>query len=166
MIEDEDLLMAVLNSAPVVDGRLTEQLEDSVGRDLVRRYGGSGTTTELSLLRETRDAIQDTIGDESAAVERLEAALDRATLIPEITVGGVEWHLDAPEEHRLAARVVLAWSQVIQKLPERLRACANTECNLYLIDHSRPGTAKWCSMSACGNRMKVRAHARRTRERP
>ena len=31
------------------------------------------------------------------------------------------------------------------------------------IDHSRPGTAKWCSMSTCGNRMKVRAHARRTR---
>ncbi|NJC55654.1 CGNR zinc finger domain-containing protein [Brevibacterium marinum] len=48
--------------------------------------------------------------------------------------------------------------------PGRLRACANTECNLFLIDHSRPGTAKWCSMFTCGNRMKVRAHAQRTRQ--
>ena len=32
-----------------------------------------------------------------------------------------------------------------------------------LLDRSRPGTAKWCSMATCGNRMKARAHAQRTR---
>ncbi|MEV0277804.1 CGNR zinc finger domain-containing protein [Streptomyces sp. NPDC050610] len=29
------------------------------------------------------------------------------------------------------------------------------------VDHSRPGTARWCSKAACGNRMKARTHARK-----
>ncbi|WP_326937864.1 CGNR zinc finger domain-containing protein [Frigoribacterium sp. Leaf415] len=57
-----------------------------------------------------------------------------------------------------------AWSSVTSTLPGRLRACANDECNLFLVDHSRPGTAKWCSMATCGNRMKARAHARRAKD--
>lgn len=111
-----------------------------------------------------RLGLSPTIRGESDAAERLAVTLDRAALLPEVPSGGIQWHLDAPETQRLAARVVLAWSQVSQELPGRLRACANTECNLFLIDHSRPGTAKWCSMSTCGNRMKVRAHAQRTRQ--
>ncbi|MFJ9079539.1 CGNR zinc finger domain-containing protein [Streptomyces sp. NPDC102278] len=34
---------------------------------------------------------------------------------------------------------------------------------MFLIDHSRPGTARWCSMAVCGNRMKARTHARKRR---
>ncbi|MGN0119211.1 MAG: CGNR zinc finger domain-containing protein, partial [Streptomyces albidoflavus] len=54
-------------------------------------------------------------------------------------------------------------SRVTTELPGRLRPCANPRCNLFLIDHSRPGTARWCSMATCGNRMKARSHARRRR---
>ncbi|WP_342211769.1 MULTISPECIES: CGNR zinc finger domain-containing protein [Frigoribacterium] len=57
-----------------------------------------------------------------------------------------------------------AWSSVTSRLPGRLRACANDECNLFLVDHSRPGSAKWCSMATCGNRMKARTHARRVKD--
>lgn len=163
MIEDEDLLIAVLNSAPVVDGFPTERLDSEAGAELVSRFGGNGTRSELQYLRQTREALQGMIRGEPEAVERLTATIDRTVLLPEITHEGIHWALDAPADKQLAARVVLAWSHVMQELPGRLRACANTECNLFLIDHSRPGTAKWCSMSTCGNRMKVRAHARRTR---
>ncbi|HEY3033136.1 MAG TPA: CGNR zinc finger domain-containing protein [Streptosporangiaceae bacterium] len=31
------------------------------------------------------------------------------------------------------------------------------------MDHSKAGTAKWCSMAICGNRMKARRHYRKAR---
>ena len=93
----------------------------------------------------------------------LEELLGEAALVPRLHPEGIDWQLEAPDDARLAARTVLAWSRTMRELPGRLRACANTECNLFLVDHSRPGTARWCSMATCGNRMKARAHSRRAR---
>ncbi|GAB3698324.1 CGNR zinc finger domain-containing protein [Nocardiopsis oceani] len=171
MVEDEDLLMAVLNSAPVIEGTPTDQLAGSTGRELagehprelLRRFGGLGTDTERLHLKRTRAALQAMVRGDADAVEPLAAATDNAVLVPEVTCGGLHWHLDAPADERLSARTVLAWSRVMRELPGRLRPCANTECNLFLLDHSRPGKAKWCSMAACGNRMKARAFAQRAR---
>ena len=165
MIEDEDLLMAVLNSAPVIDGTLTDQLDGSEGVELPERLQEVGTDVERLHLRRTRDALQAVIRGEDDAIEDLATIVDRVALLPTATSDGLQWHLDVPAEERLAARAVLAWSRVVGALPGRLRTCANTECNLFLIDHSRPGTAKWCSMATCGNRMKARAYARRARHR-
>jgi predicted RNA-binding Zn ribbon-like protein len=39
--------------------------------------------------------------------------------------------------------------------------CANPRCVLYFRDRSRTRRRRWCSMSVCGNRMKVAAHLRR-----
>lgn len=163
MIEDEDLLLAVLNSAPVVKGVRTDQLEGPEGDELVGRFGGLGTGVERSHLRGARDALHALLRAEADAAEALAPTLSEVALTPTATVGGIQWQLDAPDDRRLAARVVLAWSRVADELPGRLRACANSECNLFLLDHSRPGTAKWCSMAACGNRMKARTYARRDR---
>ncbi|WP_216631130.1 CGNR zinc finger domain-containing protein [Nocardiopsis coralli] len=163
MIEDEGLLMAVLNSAPVIDGTPTEQLGGSTGNEIAARFGGTGTPDELAHLRNARAALHGVIRGEDDAVEPLTRAVDGAVLVPETTDTGVRWQLDVPADEELAVRAVLAWSRAMEELPGRLRACANTECNLYLIDHSRPGKAKWCSMATCGNRMKARAHARRAR---
>lgn len=163
VVEDEDLLMVVLNSAPVVEGLPTDQFDSSSARELLGGFGGTGTAAELLHLQRARTALQSVVRGEGDGVECLTSALDRSVLLPEVTESGVQWRLDVPAEERLAVRAVLAWSRVIQELPGRLRACANTECNLFLIDHSRPGTAKWCSMSTCGNRMKARTYARRTR---
>lgn len=58
MDRDEELLLAVLNSAPVVDGRPTDDLGDAAGRELARRWGGVGTEDELEQLRRARDALQ------------------------------------------------------------------------------------------------------------
>lgn len=44
----------------------------------------------------------------------------------------------------------------------RLRHCANPECSLVFYDTARNGTRRWCSMSGCGNRHKVRSHRMRT----
>lgn len=163
MIEDEDLLLAVLNSAPIIDGEPTDHLSDRLGDELVARFDGRGTESERRHLRHARHAVQALIRGENGALDQLTATLSAVALLPEATAGGIRWRTEAPPDEQLAARTVLAWSRVTQDLPGRLRPCANTECNLFLVDHSRPGTAKWCSMSTCGNRMKARTHARRAR---
>ena len=45
-----------------------------------------------------------------------------------------------------------------------VRKCKNPGCILYFYDTTRNHARAWCSMNACGNRMKVAAHYRRHRE--
>ncbi len=40
---------------------------------------------------------------------------------------------------------------------DRIRRCAADDCRMVFHDESRTGTRRWCSMSRCGNRAKVRA---------
>ncbi|MBE3078250.1 CGNR zinc finger domain-containing protein [Clavibacter michiganensis subsp. michiganensis] len=164
---DEGLLLAVLNSAPVVDGHRDDRLAGASGRELARSWGGTGTAAELDRLRRTRDAIQTVIrGDAAApaAVADLASVVEGAVRTPRVTADGVVWELRVPRDDRLPVDAVLAWSTVTARLPGRLRPCANDECELFLLDRSRPGTARWCSMATCGNRMKARAHAQRVRD--
>ncbi len=46
-----------------------------------------------------------------------------------------------------------------------LHRCANQRCILLFVDRSRRASRRWCSMEVCGNRAKVQAHYRRTRDR-
>lgn len=46
-------------------------------------------------------------------------------------------------------------------LARRIRVCAAENCGLLLLDTSRPGQRRWCSMDLCGNRAKVKAHRSR-----
>jgi predicted RNA-binding Zn ribbon-like protein len=164
MLTDEGLLLAVLNSAPVVDGQPTDDLEGDPGRELALSWGGVGSVDEAARLRRTRAALQAVIrGAGPEAVDELARVVDGAVRAPRVTSEGVVWDLVAADDDRLATMAVLAWSRVAEQFPGRVRACANDECNLFLVDHSRPGTAKWCSMATCGNRMKARTHASRTR---
>ncbi|GGO74033.1 hypothetical protein GCM10012289_45760 [Nonomuraea cavernae] len=41
-------------------------------------------------------------------------------------------------------------------LVRRVRRCAGERCPLLFLDTSRPGNRRWCSMSRCGNRQKLR----------
>lgn len=164
MLRDEELLLSLLNSAPVIEGVPTDGLEGAAGRVLARSWGGTGSAEEAARLRRVRQALQTIVREgDGGAVGELAGILDAAVRTPRLTPEGVVWELHVPEDDRLAAGAVLAWSSVITEFPGRLRACANDECSQFLVDHSRPGTAKWCSMAVCGNRMKARAHARRAK---
>lgn len=164
MLHHEELLLAVLNSTPVIEGVSTDCLTGDAGRDLARSWGGEGSAAEIAHVRRVRQALQALIrGEGGTALQQIDGVLCRAVQAPCVTRDGIAWRLDAPDDHRLAVNAVLAWSRVMAEFPGRLRACANDECNLFLVDHSRPGTAKWCSMAVCGNRMKARAYARRSR---
>jgi predicted RNA-binding Zn ribbon-like protein len=48
----------------------------------------------------------------------------------------------------------------------RLKVCANGECQLAFYDASRNRSGRWCSMATCGNRNKGRAYRRRQTGKP
>ncbi len=45
----------------------------------------------------------------------------------------------------------------------RLRRCASETCRWVFVDRSPGGRRRWCDMSVCGNRAKVRRHRARRR---
>ncbi|MGV0810766.1 CGNR zinc finger domain-containing protein [Mycolicibacterium boenickei] len=162
---DELLLLDLLNTTPVVDGVQRDLLaEPNDARDWLHRHGV--TEAELADLIAARNVLQAVVrggvrGRESAVA--LEPFLSAVALRACATADRLSWELDADDAMRGAARVILAWDALRVATPGRLRACANPDCRLFLIDRSKPNTARWCSMATCGNRMKARRHHQRAR---
>jgi predicted RNA-binding Zn ribbon-like protein len=152
VLDWQTVLLDLLNTTPVIDGRMVDVLD---GRWL-REHGAA--KDGLDAARNVRDDMQRVVRMEADA-SVLRRYLTDVRQVPDIGPDGVAWSLEAD----WPARLVLAWGELERDMPGRLRPCANDECRLFLIDHSRAGTARWCSMSGCGNRMKARRHYSRTR---
>jgi predicted RNA-binding Zn ribbon-like protein len=165
-VTDEGFLLAILNSTPVIDGVPADDLADPArARAWLASVGGAGTEAELQHVLEAREALQAVVrGGEPPAV--LAPLLEGASCVPALTDGQITWALSVSPDRQLAVRAVLTWDMLAKNSPGRLRPCANDECQLFLIDHSKAGTARWCSMAVCGNRMKARRHYQRARATP
>ena len=156
---DETLLLDLLNTTPVVDGTPTDTLADA-GTRWLADHGLPESDAELSTLLDVRRTLQDVVrGDAGPA--SLGRYVDGVRRAAAFDGDGVAWSLELPAGRTGAARAVLAWDELRTSSPGRLRPCANPECRLFLIDHSKPNSARWCSMAVCGNRMKARRHYRR-----
>jgi predicted RNA-binding Zn ribbon-like protein len=157
-VDWQAVVVDLLNTTPVVEGAATDVLaDDAAARSWLRAHGGGRDLADLAGLRQVRDDLQRVAWGECAA-EELGAYVSGVRQVPRVNADGVTWSLDAAD---WAARVVLAWGAIQSETPGRLRPCANHECRLFLLDRSRAGTARWCSMSGCGNRMKARRHHQR-----
>jgi predicted RNA-binding Zn ribbon-like protein len=162
-LDDEAFLLDLLNSTPIVDGEQEDALGDAgPARQWLRRHGGTGSTAERQHTVAARERLQAVVRGEIGNAE-LARLLEGVTSRPSVIRDGVEWSLDVPEPRRPAVRAVLAWDELRRTSPGRLRPCGNPACALFLIDHSKPNTARWCSMATCGNRMKARRHYERIR---
>ena len=93
-------------------------------------------------MRAVRDDLQRVVRMEADA-SVLRRYLSDVRRVPDIGPDGVTWSLEAD----WPARIVLAWGEVERDMPGSARPGANEECRLFLLDHSRAGTACWCSMS-------------------
>ncbi|WP_370376208.1 CGNR zinc finger domain-containing protein [Catenulispora sp. GAS73] len=161
---DEQLLLNLLNTTPVVDGQERDELGDfASARGWLAANGQKATKQEWQGLLEVRPVLQAIVRGERSPTA-LAAFLDGVGYRPRATVDGLDWDLHAPEGRVAAAKAVIAWDALRVSSPGRLRACANAECQLFLIDRSKPNSAKWCSMAVCGNRMKARRHYHRAGE--
>jgi predicted RNA-binding Zn ribbon-like protein len=161
---DEGFLLAILNSTPVVGGVPADEFADTGrARAWLASAGGLGTDAELGHVLEVRRLLQAVVRGEQPP-DVLAPALRGVTQVPAMTGGQITWTLSVPPERALAVRAVLAWDALARHSPGRLRPCANSECRLFLIDHSKANAARWCSMAVCGNRMKARRHYQRIRD--
>jgi hypothetical protein len=159
---DDDLLLALLNSTPVTDGVPTDELADiGAARTWLIDAGGLGTEAELANVHRARAALQGIVRGE-LPVSALEPLLRGVSFAPQVA-DEITWTIKVKPERELAVRAILAWDATVKESPGRLRACANDECRLFLIDRSTANRARWCSMAVCGNRMKARRHYQRTR---
>lgn len=159
---DETLLLDLLNTTPVRDGVPADDLADpEAGREWLAAHGQPATADEHQALLQARAVLQAIVRgrDEPASAARFVEDVSYRAAFGD----GVEWVLDVPAGRSAAARAVLAWDALAKSSPGRLRPCANPECRLFLIDHSKPNSARWCSMAVCGNRMKARRHYQRSR---
>ncbi|WP_433306715.1 CGNR zinc finger domain-containing protein [Actinoplanes sp. CA-030573] len=161
---DEATLLALLNSAPVIDGVRTDELADPDRAERWLRANKIPARAEdAAILREARDLLQAVIrGDRrpSALKPLLEGVVSR----PAITAGGrLTWTVDLSGARAFAVDAMIAWDELNRTRPGRLRACANDECALFLLDRSKSNSARWCSMSTCGNKLKARRHYQRAR---
>jgi hypothetical protein len=161
---DESFLLALLNTTPVIDGTATDTLADPArARRWLAKAGGLGTDAERAHVLEARAALQDVVRGRQPA-DLLAPLLRGTALRPAVTDGEIEWAVSVPPDRELAVRAVLTWDALMKNSPGRLRPCANDECRLFLIDRSKAGTARWCSMAICGNRMKARRHYQKSRD--
>jgi predicted RNA-binding Zn ribbon-like protein len=161
---DEALLLDLLNTTPVVDGAPRDDLADGeAGRGWLIAHGQPASEDEWRALLDVRTALQDIVRGEGA-VTAVTPFVTGVRYRPSPAAEGLTWTLDLPEGRSAAARAVLTWDALRGASPGRLRPCANQECRLFLIDHSKSNNARWCSMAICGNRMKARRHYERTRQ--
>lgn len=156
---DEDVLLGLLNSTPVVDGVRVDELADpAVAKRWLRDHGGCGSDAELEQVIAARDALQAVVRGQ-APPESLARLLGGVRRAPKAGPHGIAWTLEGESvEDLLPARLVLTWGELSSARPGRLRACANHECALFLLDRSNGNRAQWCSMASCGNRMKARRY--------
>lgn len=158
-----NLLMALLNSTPVVHGSPTDELsDDESARRWLGRPQGWSAAKDLPTLRAGRDLLQAVVrGEQNPGV--LEELFDGLIPRPSITDDGLTWIVEAAGITGLLVDAVMAWDELHRTRPGRLRSCANEECALFLLDRSKSNSGRWCSMATCGNRLKARRHHQRAR---
>ena len=157
----ETLLLDLLNTTPIIDGAPRDDLADlDAGRRWLAVHGQPDSEDEWRAIRQVRVALRGIVRGEgsTAAVARFVRGASYRPALDD----GLTWSLDLPTGRSAAAQAVLAWDALRVISPGRLRPCANPDCRLFLIDHSKPNNARWCSLAVCGNRIKARRHYQRT----
>jgi predicted RNA-binding Zn ribbon-like protein len=162
--DDEQLMLDLLNSTPVIDGEQRDELEDPVvARRWLTAHGRQpASAEEAQAVLELRPLLQQVVRGTRSPAD-LAPFVARVAAAAGASPDGIEWSLELPGGRGAAACAVLAWDELRRSSPGRLRPCANPECRLFLIDRSKPNSARWCSMAVCGNRMKARRHYEKTR---
>ncbi|MBG6107085.1 CGNR zinc finger domain-containing protein [Frigoribacterium sp. CG_9.8] len=159
--------VSLVNSSPAASRSGLDEIAtvEQLGAFLIGwSYSGriDNNATELDEVRQTRAAIQSLwrLGIDDA-VEAINGMLLESRALPHLARhDGLPWHLhatepDAPLAQRIEVEVALALVDVIRSgETHRLRLCEADDCSGLLVDLSRNGTKRFCSIR-CGNRMNM-----------
>lgn len=138
------------------------------------RYSGrrDADEAELAEVRVMRDRLRRLWGmPRDGAVAEVNAVLRQGRALPYLfRHDGSDWHLhatelDAPLAERIGVEVALAVVDVIRgQVWGRMRRCAAADCDAVLVDLSRNGSKRFCSVR-CSNRVNMIAFRQRRSER-
>lgn len=151
-LTDADALRQVLvrmgalpRSAPALDEADVEQaleVREALRRLLLVNAGGGADAEALAVL------------EHASAAARLAIRFERdaqPTLLPR--AGGLDGAIG-----RILAVV---YTSMAEGTWSRLKACPRDVCGWIFYDRSRNSSSRWCSMSVCGNRTKIRRYRRK-----
>jgi predicted RNA-binding Zn ribbon-like protein len=164
-LHGEPLPLDLLNTTWMSGDALQDLLVDEAGARIFLDGHGFDAPADGAArraLRETREALRALLSDPSSATARhvVNAVLARGGQRPLLVSGGVELEVDASVNWRVPWICAAAMVTLLETRADRIRGCANPDCVLWFLDTSRPGTRRWCSMAACGNREKAIRHGR------
>ncbi len=175
---DEVLLfdIALANTAPTASrSGLDELATPAELTALLDEWRFSGRfdrdEAELAAVHGFRDELRALwVLDRDAMAERVNAMLRETDAQPRLERhDGFDWHLhttpmDAPLVDRIRAEAALALVDVVRSdETERMRVCEAPDCTGLLIDLSRNGSKRFCSVR-CGNRVNMIAFRERKAE--
>jgi predicted RNA-binding Zn ribbon-like protein len=162
----EPLPLDLLNTTWVSGAGPQDLLADAAGtREWLDEHGfdapgdARGLRQAREALRETREALRALVQDRTA-IEGVNAVLERGAQRPKLTPTGVTRELDVTANWRVPWICATELVALLEERGERVKGCANPDCILWFLDTTRPGTRRWCSMAACGNRDKAIRHGR------
>lgn len=168
-------IIAFLNTWDMDLGQ--DALQASAGFDTwlrqERAYTGprpsEGETEAAQALREGfRDVVARHGTGDTPPVHELDRLNAWLVQYPVPFVVATDGFLDQPQPARTVADALgalVADVALCQASPAwaRVKVCQNPACRWAYYDGSHSATQKWCSMAACGNRMKARRHRARRR---
>lgn len=154
--------------------RLVELLR--VSRYSGRVDGDEPERAAVAALRERVHALWRTDADgpdtRDQAVTEINAMLRESAALPQLRRhDGFDWHLhatefDAPLVDRIQTEIAMALVDVVRSDAwDRLRLCAADDCDGLLVDLSRNGSKRYCSVR-CSNRVNTIAFRARAQEPP
>ena len=123
---------------------------------------------EVAEVRAARDRVRRlwSMGRDEAVIE-VNAMLREASALPQLAKHDhYDWHIhatesDAPLAERMLVEVAMSLVDVIRTDEmHRMRTCAAPDCGGVLVDVSRNGSKRFCSIR-CGNRMNMIAFRER-----
>jgi predicted RNA-binding Zn ribbon-like protein len=176
------LSLDFLNTRPIMDGNPVELLPDSASlvrwmvaaglltRDAAKSFPDHNRTA-LNRLIEFREiwrqvvlGIEDGRPPSAAFIAQVNDLLTQHPVVELLVRSSSGWTRERRFEFRRAEDVFGPLLDATANLlcvsdRSKIRKCA--ACVLHFYDTSKKGTRRWCSMSACGNRSKVAAYARR-----
>lgn len=159
----QSLLLDLVNSRLVYpDGVRDELGDDAAASAWLRARGLDGAPDEVRDARAAREALVAFLRGraDAAALEPWATAMrKRAELRPH----GLEWVDDIDPARAVGARAIAEWAALQTEQGSRIRPCAASDCQHFLIDESRANARKWHSMETCGNREKARRHYARAK---
>lgn len=169
-----EFAVALCNTDPAASRTGADELvEPEVLNGLLAawRYSGrrDGDEAERAQVRAVRERIRRVWGIErDDAVHEINAVLRAGRALPYLSRhDGLDWHLhgteqDAPLAERIGVEFALAAVDVIRSDEwGRMRRCAAPDCDAVLVDLSRNGSRRFCSVR-CSNRVNMVAYRRRT----